>query len=67
MYAIQDLVEQTLDHALGHCHRLLGSLGCPMELDDVPQVVLGIVEKQPHFSVGVREEDANQVDHVDVL
>lgn len=38
-----------------------------MKFDYVPQVVLGKVEEKPHLSVRVREEDSNQIDHVDVL
>lgn len=65
--AIQDLVEETLDHSLGHCHWLLSRLGCPMEFNYVPQVVFSVVKEEPHFSIRVRQEDSDQVDHVDVL
>lgn len=67
MYAIQNLIQETLDHSLGYCDGFLVCLGCAMEFDYVPQIVFGKVKEKPHFSVRVREEDANQVDHVDVL
>ncbi len=37
---------------------LLVSLGGPVILDDVPEVVLAKVEQQPDLAVGVGEEDA---------
>lgn len=67
MDTIQDLVEQAFDHSLSHSHWFLGRLCCPMELDNVPKIVFRVVEEQPDFSVRVREEDADQVDYVDVL
>lgn len=38
-----------------------------MEFNYVPQVVFSVVKEEPHFSVCVRQEDSDQVDHVDVL
>lgn len=64
---IQDLVQQTLDHALGYHDGLLVGLGGAMELDDVPQVVLCIVKQQPDLAVHVRQEHADQVDDIGVL
>lgn len=64
---VQDLVQQTLDHSLRHEDRLLAGLRRPMELDDVPQIVLGEIEQQPHLPVDVRQEHPDQVDHVRVL
>ena len=48
--AVEDLVEERLDHALVDHDLLLVGLGRPVELDDVPQVVLGVVEQQPHLN-----------------
>ena len=47
--AVEDLVEERLDHALVDHDLLLVGLGRPVELDDVPQVVLRVVEQQPHL------------------
>ena len=49
MDPVEDLVEQRLDHALVHHDLLLVGLGSAVELDDVPQVVLRVVEQQPHL------------------
>ena len=38
-----------------------------MVLDDVPEVVLAVVEEEPDLPVCVGQEDSLQVDHVDVL
>ena len=43
---------------------VLSHLVCPVILDNVPQVVLGVVEKQPDFAIGVVEKDALQRDDV---
>ena len=50
---VEDLVEQRLDHALVHHDLLLVGLGSAVELDDVPQVVLRVVEQQPHLEMRV--------------
>ena len=47
--AVEDLVEERLDHALVDHDLLLVGLGRAVELDDVPQVVLRVVEQQPHL------------------
>ena len=49
MDPVEDLVQQRLDHALVHHDLLLVGLGRAVELDDVPQVVLRVVEQQPHL------------------
>lgn len=41
--AVQDLIEQRLDHALGRVHGLLVGLGRSVELDDV------LPNKTKHF------------------
>ena len=51
---VQDLIEKTFHHALVHQERFLVGLGGPVVLDDVPQVVLGVVEQQPDLSVVMR-------------
>ena len=48
--AVEDLVEERLDHPLVDHDLLLVGLGRPVELDDVPQVVLGVVKQQPHLN-----------------
>ena len=48
--AVEDLVEERLDHALVDHDLLLVGLGRAVELDDVPQVVLRVVEQQPHLN-----------------
>ena len=53
---VQDLIEQTLHHPLVDQQRFLVRLGCSVVLDDVPQVVLRVVEQQPHLSVSVGEK-----------
>ena len=35
-----------------------------MEFDNVPQIVLGIVKEKPDFTIGMREEDTLENDHV---
>ena len=67
MDAVEDLVEEALDHALVDHDLLLAGLGRPVVLDDVPEVVLGVVDEEPDLAVGVREKHPLQVDHVWVL
>lgn len=65
--AIENLVEERLDHALVHHDLLLAGLGRPVVLDDVPEVVLRVVDEQPDLAVRVGEEHPLEVDHVRVL
>ena len=51
---IKDLIEQTLHHSLVDQQGLLVRLGRSVVFDDVPEVVLGVVEQQPDLSVSVR-------------
>ena len=51
---VQDLIEKTFHHPLVDQQGLLVGLGRPVVLDDVPQVVLRVVEQQPDLSVSVR-------------
>ena len=51
---VQDLIEETLHHPLVDQQRFLVRLGGPVVFDDVPEVVLGVVEKQPDLPVSVR-------------
>ena len=51
---IKDLIEQTLHHSLVDQQGLLVRLGRSVVFDDVPEVVLGVVEKQPDLPVSVR-------------
>ena len=67
MDSIQDLIEEGLDHSLVDHDLLLVGLGRPVELDDVPKVVLGEVHEKPDLAVRVGQEDALEVDHVGVL
>ena len=52
--SVEDLVEERLDHALVDHDLLLVGLGRAVELDDVPQVVLRVVEQQPHLNDTMR-------------
>jgi hypothetical protein len=64
--AAQDLKQQTLDHAFRHEHRLALLFCGAMKLDDMPEIVFGKVEQQPHFAIAVTEKDATQCDDVGV-
>lgn len=65
--AVQYLIQQTLDHAFRHHDRLFILFGGSVEFDDVPQVVFGIIEQEPNFSVGVWQKYPNQIDHIRML
>ena len=51
MNPVENLVQQRLDHALVHHDLLLVGLRRTVELDDVPQVMLRVVEQQPYLAV----------------
>lgn len=67
MNSVQYLIQKTLDHSLRNQNRFLARLRRSMELDDVPQIVLSVIEQQPHLAIGVRQEHPDQVDDVRML
>ena len=53
MNAVEDLVEQRLDHSFVDHNLLLVGLGSPVEFDDVPEIMFRVVDEQQHFPIRV--------------
>lgn len=60
---VKNLEEQALHHALVDDARLPLLLCHSVDLDDVPQIVLGVIEQEPHLALG-GEEHSEKFDHI---
>lgn len=49
--SVQYLVQKAFNHSLWHSDGFLHSFSRSMEFNDVPQIVLGIVNKEKHLAV----------------